>query len=175
MSRPIIKPTGSERTFSPDDIIVSKTDTKGIITYANKVFLDIAGYNEAEVMNQPHNVIRHPDMPRCVFNLLWDTIAQGKEIFAYVINLAKNGDHYWVYAHVTPTYDSNMNIVGYHSSRRVPRADVMPGIKELYTKLLDIENNHSGSPKDALNASMGAVSQILKDKGVSYDEFIHHL
>lgn len=175
MARPTIQPTGVERTFDPNEIIVSKTDTKGIITYANKTFLTIAGYTEQEVMGQPHNMIRHPDMPRCVFQLLWDTLEQGKEIFAYVINMAKNGDHYWVYAHVTPTFDESMNIVGYHSSRRVPKADVMPSIKDLYGKLLDIEKNHSGSPKDALAASMGTIGQLLKDNGVCYDEFIHNL
>jgi len=175
MARPLIKPTGVERTFHPDEVIVSKTDTKGIMTYTNKIFLDIAGYTEAEVIGQPHNMIRHPDMPRCIFELLWQTISQGKEIFAYVVNLAKNGDHYWVYAHVTPNYDINKNIIGYHSSRRVPNADILPAIKDLYAELLKIEKSHSGSPKDALAASMGHIENMLKEKGVSYDEFIHNL
>ena len=175
MARPLIAPTGIERTFSSDKIIVSKTDTNGIITYANKVFLNIAGYTEDEVLKQPHNIIRHPDMPRCIFELLWQTISQRKEIFAYVINQSKNGDHYWVYAHVTPNFDSDMNIVGYHSSRRVPRSDVLPAIKDLYSILLDIEKKHTDSPKNALAASMAAVLNLLKEKGVSYDEFIHNL
>ncbi len=68
------------------------------------MFLTIAGYTEREVLGQPHSMIRHPDMPRGVFALLWETIASGSEIFAYVVNLAKNGDHYWVFAHVTPTF-----------------------------------------------------------------------
>ncbi len=174
MARPKIQPTGVERTFHPDEIIVSKTDTKGILTYTNKIFLDIAGYTEEEVIGQPHNMIRHPDMPRCIFELLWQQISQGKEIFAYVMNLAKNGDHYWVYAHVTPNFDENMNITGYHSSRRVPRAEIMPMIKDLYADLLRIEKN-SSSPKEALAASMGHIENMLKEKGVSYDEFIHNL
>ena len=175
MARPTITPTGVERTFDPDTIIVSKTDTKGVITYANKVFLDIAGYTEEEVMGQPHNMIRHPGMPRCVFELLWQTVPQGKEIFAYVINMAKNGDHYWVLAHVTPIFDAQKNIAGYHSSRRVPRSDIIPAIEELYGTLLDIEKQHPGSPKEALAASMAAVGALLEEKGVSYDEFIHNL
>lgn len=174
MSRPLISPTGVERSFSPDEIIVSKTDTKGIITYANKIFLDIAGYTEDEVLGQPHNMIRHPDMPRCIFELLWQTIQKKKEIFAYVVNMAKNGDHYWVLAHVTPNLDANMNIIGYHSSRRVPRADVIPVIQSLYGDLLKIEQQGS-SPKNALANSMAAVENLLKEKGVSYDEFIHNL
>ena len=105
MSVSAIKPTGIERTFGEDEIIVSKTDLKGRITYANQVFLRIPGYTEKEVLGQPHNIIRHPDMPRCVFKLLWDTLEARREIFAYVINMACNGDHYWVFAHVTPTFE----------------------------------------------------------------------
>ena len=94
--------TGTERFFDDDKIIVSKTDLKGKLAYCNKLFLDIAGYTEKECLGQPHSMIRHPDMPRCVFALMWDAIQSGNEIFAYVINRAKNGDHYWVNAHVTP-------------------------------------------------------------------------
>jgi PAS domain-containing protein len=79
-----IRPTDVERTFREDQIIVSKTNTKGIITYANRTFLEVALYTEQEVLGQPHNMIRHPDMPRCVFKLLWDTLVTGNEIFAYV-------------------------------------------------------------------------------------------
>jgi PAS domain S-box-containing protein len=175
MARPKITPTGVERTFDPNQIIVSKTDTKGILTYGNKLFLDLAEYKEKEIIGQQHNIIRHPDMPRCVFELLWKSIAQKKEIFAYVVNMAKNGDHYWVLAHVTPIFDDMQNIIGYHSSRRVPRADIMPMIKGLYADLLDIEAQHAGSPKQALAASMRAVTDLLAKKGVSYDKFIHNL
>ena len=90
--------TGVERFFDDDEIIVSKTDLKGIITYGNSVFYRLAGYTEKELIGVNHNVIRHPDMPRAVFKLLWDTLAEGREIFAYVVNRAKNGDHYWVFA-----------------------------------------------------------------------------
>ena len=104
--RPSVRPTGIERFFEEDEIIVSKTDPKGVITYANRVFLRIAQYEEEEILGAAHNIIRHPDMPQCIFDLLWKTIASGQEIFAYVKNMAKNGDHYWVFAHVTPTFDS---------------------------------------------------------------------
>lgn len=86
--------TGKEVFFKPEEIIVSKTDLKGRITYANRVFLDISGFTEAELLGKPHSILRHPEMPRCVFKLLWDTIQNGSEIFAYVINRCKNGDHY---------------------------------------------------------------------------------
>lgn len=164
--------TGVERFFDDNDIIVSKTDLKGRITYANHVFLDVAGYTEKEVMGQPHSIIRHPDMPRCVFKLLWDTIQAGSEIFAYVINRAKNGDHYWVLAHVTPSYDGDGNIVGYHSNRRVPdRSVVTEHIVPLYAALLAEENKHTNR-KDGMHAGFAMVAGLLEEHGVPYDEFV---
>ena len=117
--------TGRERFFDDRDIIVSKTNLQGHITYANRVFLDIAGYREDEVLNQPHKILRHPDMPRCIFKLMWETIESGREVFAYVINRCKDGDHYWVYAHVTPSFDMSGKIIGYHSNRRVPQREIL--------------------------------------------------
>ncbi|SCA55669.1 Chemotaxis sensory transducer [Candidatus Terasakiella magnetica] len=164
--------TGEERTFGDDEIIVSKTDLKGRITYANKIFLDVAGYILPEVMGQPHSMIRHPDMPRCVFKLLWDTMAQKKELFAYVMNRCKNGDHYWVLAHVTPSFDVSGNIVGYHSNRRVPKRDTLDNIIiPLYAQLLQIEQSHQNR-KEGMEASTQHLMGILNEKGVAYDEFI---
>ncbi|MBK1663818.1 chemotaxis protein [Rhodospirillum rubrum] len=174
MSRPIVTPSGVERFFGEDQIIVSKTDLKGIITYANDVFLKVAGYKEGEILGKPHNIIRHPDMPACVFKLLWDRIPAGHEVFAYVINMAKNGDHYWVYAHITPTFSASGQVIGYHSSRRVPEARVLPGIKDLYAALLDEERRHA-SPKDGMAAAMVLVEDLLAKTGQTYDEFIHGL
>ena len=96
-------PSGRERTFARDELIVSKTDPKGRLVYVNDVFLEVSGFRESEIIGQPHSIIRHPEMPRAVFKLLWDVILGGKEIFAYVNNMAKNGDNYWVFAHVTPS------------------------------------------------------------------------
>ncbi len=164
--------TGVERTFEDDEIIVSKTDLKGHITYANNVFLRLAGMTEKEALGAPHSVIRNPNMPRAVFKLLWDTIQQGKEIFAYVVNRSKNGDHYWVLAHVTPSYDASGNVIGYHSNRRVPERRIIDEIiSPLYKALLDEENKHANA-KEGMNASFDMLVNILKEKGVGYDEFI---
>jgi len=171
---PTIRPTGHERTFAEDEIIVSKTDLKGRITYANEVFLRVADYTEEEILGKPHNIIRHPDMPRCVFKVLWDTIQAGNEIFAYVINLAKHGDHYWVFAHVTPTFNDKGEIIGYHSNRRVPNRSVMTTIKSLYQMLLAEERKHA-NPKDAMAASMPLLLKFLEDKGMTYEELIFAL
>ncbi len=165
---------GKEVFFDREDLIVSKTDLKGHLTYTNHTFLDIAGYSEAEVMGKPHNMIRNPNMPRAVFELLWTAIAKGDEIFAYVVNVAKNGDHYWVIAHVTPSLE-NGRIVGYHSTRRVPNPKTIKSVIEpLYDQLKSIEDK-SASRKDGINQSVAALMAILNDKGVSYDEFIANL
>jgi PAS domain S-box-containing protein len=120
MAKYDFKPTGKERTFGEDEVIVSKTDIKGKILYGNEVFLKISGYPESEIVGAPHSILRHPHMPRCVFKLLWNKIEAGDEIFAYVMNMANGGDHYWVFAHVTPSFDAEGKIVGYHSNRRKP-------------------------------------------------------
>lgn len=166
--------TGVEVFFDTNDIIVSKTDRRGVITYANEVFLKVAGYLESEVLGQPHSIIRHPDMPRCVFQLLWDTIQDGREIFAYVVNKAKNGDHYWVFAHVTPTFDERGQIIGYHSNRRVPESSAVQKIIPIYKALL-AEEQAVGPGKEAVAAGMGLMLKTLEQAGMTYDEFVHAL
>lgn len=167
--------TGKEVFFGDDEIIVSKTDLKGRLTYANNVFLRIAGYTEEEVLDQPHSMIRHPDMPRCIFKLLWDTIAGGGEIFAYVVNRTKNGDHYWVLAHVTPSRDAKGQIIGYHSNRRVPdRTIIEKTIIPLYRSLREEEARHANR-KDGMEAAFHVVEGLLAEKGTAYDEFVARL
>jgi len=163
--------TGIERSIGENEIIVSKTNLKGHIIYANDVFLRIADYTLEEVMEKPHSMIRHPDMPRCVFKLLWDSIQDGKEIFAYVVNRTKYGDHYWVFAHVTPSYDEEGNLAGYHSNRRKPRAEALEVIQGLYKTLREEEAKHTNS-KEGMNAGFNLLLEVLKEKGISYDELI---
>ncbi len=163
--------TDTERFFDDDEIIVSKTDLKGYITYANKVFLSIADFTEKEVLGQPHSLIRHPSMPRSIFKLLWETLEKKQEIFAYVKNRAKNGDHYWVIAHVTPSKDKEGNIVGYHSNRRVPaRKTLNETIIPLYNDLLSEENQDNR--KQGLENSYSKLTSLLASKDLEYDEFI---
>lgn len=171
MARSDIRPTGKECPFGEEELIVSKTNLKGHITYANDVFLRLSKYPAKDVIGAPHSLIRHPDMPRCVFKLLWDTIQAKKEIFAYVVNMASDGDHYWVFAHVTPTLDAQQNVVGFHSNRRKPDSGQVDKIKELYGTLRAEENRHD-SRKDGMLRGYEMLMTMLKDKGVGYDEFI---
>ena len=165
-----VRPSGHERTFGEDEIIVSKTDQRGVITYANQVFARIAGYTIPELLGAPHSIVRHPAMPRCVFKLLWDTIQAGREIFAYVLNMARNGDHYWVLAHVTPTFDGAGTIIGYHSTRRCPSRAAIARIEPVYTALLAEESRHA-SKQDAIAAATRLLTQTLATARMNYDEF----
>jgi len=155
-----------ELTFPDNEIIVSKTDTKGKITYGNNLFLKMAGYAEKELLGAPHNIIRHPDMPKIVFKLLWDTVQKGQEIYAYVINKSKNGDFYWVFANVTPSYDNKGNIIGYHSVRRKPSPNALEVIKPIYKQLIHAEKN------GGIASSGKLFNDLLAKNGGRYDKFI---
>jgi hypothetical protein len=113
-------------------------------------------------------------MPRAVFKFLWDTIEGGNEIFAYVINLAADGDHYWVFAHVTPSFGPDGSIVGYHSNRRVPDRRVIPIVSEIYAALKAEEDRHA-SRANGLAASTGLFGDLLREKGMPYDELVFAL
>lgn len=168
-----IAPTTREIVMQDGDFIVSKTDLKGRITYANRVFMRIAGYAERELLNVQHNIIRHPDMPRGVFRLLWNVIENGQECFAYVKNLAKNGDYYWVFANVTVDQDGNGNPIGYFSVRRKPNRAGIDAITPVYQEMLRIEQR--AGARDAPDASLNWLVDVLKSKGTTYEEFIHTL
>jgi PAS domain S-box-containing protein len=169
MSRPA--PTSRERTFSQDQIIVSKTDLKGRITYANDVFCSVGLYEEKELLGQPHSMVRHPDMPRAVFHLLWQRLAQGEEIFAYVKNMAKNGDYYWVLAHVTPTRNLRGEIESYHSNRRLPSRQAIQTIEPIYQRLRAEEERHADR-KQGMQSSIAILDTAFAQTRFGYDEFV---
>ena len=166
-----ISPTGKEKVLKEDTYIVSKTDTKGRITYANRIFMQISDYSEKELIGVQHNILRHPNMPRGAFQLMWDTVRSGNEFFAYVINLCKNGDHYWVFANVTPDYDESGNISGYFSVRRLPRQEAIAAVVPVYAQMLAAEQR-VGSKK-AIEASQALLMNTIKEAGHdSYETFI---
>ncbi|MCF6509218.1 PAS domain-containing protein [Blastococcus sp. MG754426] len=170
-SRAAVRPTGRERPFAADELIVSKTDLRGIITYANDVFLRVSDYGLDDVLGQPHNLIRHPEMPRAVFKLLWDTLGARQEVFAYINNLAADGGHYWVLAHVTPSYDASGTVVGYHSNRRRPARGAVQRVLPLYQRLLAEERRHPNA-RSAVAASSALLDEVLAEQGQGYEEFI---
>jgi len=154
------------REMKENDFIVSKTDTKGRLTYVNKIFMDMAEYTEEELLGKPHNIIRHPDMPKAVFKLLWDYVQRGEEIFAFVLNKTKKGNDYWVYANITPSFDEHKNIIGYYSVRRRPNPKAIEILKPVYKQMKDAERS------GGVDAGVKVLTDILKEKGVGYNEFI---
>lgn len=162
---------GAERLMAPNDLIVSKTNLKGHLTYVNDVFLDISDFTLDDVIGKPHSVVRNDAMPRAIFKLLWAQLEAGREVFAYVVNRTKGGDHYWVLAHVTPSVDGAGKAVGYHSNRRKPDARALEPIKALYAMLLTEEGRHANR-KEGLVASSALLQKFLNDKGMNYDEYV---
>ena len=163
-----ITPTTVERVMREDDFIVSMTDPKGRITYGNRIFIEFSGYSEQELLGTQHNIIRHPDMPRAVFKLLWDKISNKEECFAYVKNISKDGGFYWVFTNVTPTFDPAGNITGYFSVRRKPKLSGIEAVTPLYAAMLEAEQK--AGPANAIEASGKLLADVLKQKGLSYDE-----
>jgi PAS domain S-box-containing protein len=165
-----ITPTSVEKVMRDDDFIVSKTDLKGRITYGNRIFIEFSGYSEHELLGAQHNIIRHPDMPRAVFKLLWDTIQDKRECNAYVKNMAKDGSFYWVFANVTPSFDKDGNVIGYFSVRRKPKASAVKTVTDLYRGMLETEQR--AGARDAIAASTKILTNLLAEKGMSYDELV---
>lgn len=168
-----ITPRNNEVCLGDDEFIVSKTDRKGIITYTNRVFMQIAGFSESELLGTQHNIVRHPDMPRGVFKFLWQTLEQEDEFFGYVKNLCKDGSYYWVFANITPDYDANGNLAGYYSVRRKPSQLAINTLSPIYQEMLALEQ--SGSARDAADRSIVLLQSKLDDLGVSYFELVMSL
>ena len=173
-ARTSVRPTGIERTFGASEVIVTKTDTQGRITYANDVFLRVSAYEEHEMLGRPHSMIRHPDMPRGVFKLLWDTLRDRREIFAYVVNLASDGAHYWVFAHVTPSLNAAGEVIGYHSNRRVPDRAAIDTVAPIYRAKREVEAAHPRAT-EAAAAGLELLERQLSERGLTYDEFVWSL
>lgn len=164
-----IKPTQKEIVMRDNDFIVSKTDLKGRIIYANKIFVEFSGYTQTEILNKQHNIVRHPEMPRAVFNLLWETVKSGNEFNGYVKNMTKEGSYYWVFANVTPSYNNSNNIIGFYSVRRKPSQDALDVIIPIYKEMFLAEKN--AGTKNSIDASMLVLKDKLTMLGVEYDQF----
>ena len=172
VARPRITPTRVARPFDLHELFFSSTDLKGIIRSGNGVFVRVSGYSEAELIGEPHNIIRHPDMPRAVFQLLWDYLQSDRPIAAHVKNLAKDGGYYWVLATVVRIDD------GYLSVRLKPSAGLLPVVEEAYADLLRVEQrieSAGGTPKEAIAASTAELVERLPALGFAdYDAFMRH-
>lgn len=165
--RPTITPTRTEVKLGYDELIVSKTDVSGRITYANKVFMRICDFPEEALLGQPHNIIRHPDMPRGVFHGLWHTLKQGREFFGLVKNMTSHGDFYWVLANVRPDFVGR-ECVGYFSVRRCPARGLIAQIEPVYQKMLAFERQGG---TDIPQRSWQWLTDLLAGQGTDYERF----
>jgi len=167
MAKVKVTPTNKELVLKEEDFIVSKTDLKSKILYGNEIFIQMSGYSEEELLGKNHNILRHPDMPKCAFKVLYDHIQdKNQEWFGFVKNLRKDGGHYWVFANISPTYDSNGQKVGYYSVRRKPIEGFKAIIEPLYRQLKSIEDSQG------MNASLQAVENLLKEKNMTFNELM---
>jgi len=159
----------NERKLNQSDFIVSKTDLKGIITYANPTFLEISGYYTSELLGSNHNVVRHPDMPRALFAFVWNQLKAGKGLYAYVKNLTKDGSFYWTFAYITPDYNAKGDIIGYHSERRAPNPKAIMDITLLYDRVKQLEIQHD------VDAALEYLATTASLKAGSYEKYIFNL
>lgn len=159
-------PVDKEINLDPTKTIMSKTDTRGIIEYANEYFMEISGYEEFELMGQAHNIIRHPDMPKTIFKLMWDSIEKGQNIHAFVKNMAKDGRYYWVLTNFEIKKDVEGNVISYYARRKAAPRNAIYEIDRLYYILKSIENKQD--MQTALNYFIG----MLEEKNMTYNQFI---
>ena len=159
-------PTNNEIVLDPYKTIMSKTDSKGIIEYANDYFMEVSGYKEWELMGKAHNIVRHPDMPKLIFKMLWDNLKMGKGIYAIVKNLAKSGDYYWVIADFRLVEDKDGNTEAIYARRKAVPKKVKEKIIPIYNVLSELEKS------SGMVASEAYFIGKLEDAGMTYESFI---
>jgi len=160
-----ITPTDVEHEVRSVDIIVSKGDEKGDITYANPIFFKLSGYTAAELLEKPHSLIRHPDMPKIIFKYLWSNLKSGKDVKAFVKNLTKDGGFYWVFAHVRVATNPDGSFRNYVSTRKGMSVSARTVIETLYVELLTAEKS------SGMEASLPLLEAFLQSNGGSLATF----
>jgi PAS domain S-box-containing protein len=164
------EPSDREQTWDKKKTLLSKTDKRGTILYANEAFIEVSGYDEHKLVGQPHNIIRHPDMPKVIFKLMWENILEGKDFHGIVKNMAKNGRFYWVITEFKSIKNADKEIVGFFGTRKsVPESIIVKFIEPLYKKLVHIEKETS------VEASEAFLMGHLEERNKSYVEYVDNL
>lgn len=161
-----IIPVNTEVHWNKDLELVSKTDKAGTIRYANEAFVNVSGYEEYELVGQGHNIIRHPDMPKVIFKLLWSNLLKGKDFHAVVKNMAKNGRYYWVITRFEIFKNDKGEITGYMGRRKSVQPEVAERVEELYKKLVQIEE------ASGIEAAEDYLTGYLEDQKKTYEEYL---
>lgn len=160
-----------EENFGVDELFFSRTDTRGVIEAYNEIFVRVAGYSGNELQGAPHKIVRHSDMPKAVFWLLWNGLQQGVPVGAYVKNRTKEGKYYWVFAMASPVKDGHLSV------RMKPTSDLLPKVEALYADLLHAEQTEALSPEDsaarllAQLAELGFPTYAMFQSHAIYQEF----
>lgn len=165
--RPI--PIDEEIIIPKEEVLISVTDPKGIIIKANEVFAKVSGYSEEELVGSSHNVIRHPDMPKVMFKIIWEHIKDKENVMAVVKNLAKDGRYYWIVTDFITRVDANRNVIDYTAYRKPINNRVKKVVIPLYKVLCAIEEF------DGMEASEIFLNDYFKKIGMSYDELIEEI
>lgn len=165
-----MEPTSKAIYIDPKKMIISRTDLKGVIEYANSDFIDISGYSLKELLNAPHNIVRHPDMPAVIFKLMWKRLKGGQDIYAVVKNKTKDGNYYWV----TTKFDIIRNpvdnkITGYVAYRQAADPKLVSEISKFYDQLLFIEKSNG------IEDSEKYFISFLIHKKMTYEQYINHI
>lgn len=160
-----VTPTDVEYEVTKVDIIVSKGDEKGDITYANPIFFKLAGYTQAELLEKPHSLIRHPDMPKIIFKYLWNNLQSGNDVKAFVKNMTKDGGFYWVFAHVRVANNPDGSFRNYVSTRKGMSVGARAVIEPLYTELRSAEDT------GGMEASLPLLEAFLAQNGATLATF----
>ena len=158
-------PVDDEVEVQNVDIVVSKSDGKGAILYGNPIFVKLSGYSLGELLEKPHSILRHPDMPRIIFKFLWDNIQAGKDVIAFVKNLRKDGKYYWVIANVKVAKNPDGSFRNYVSTRRKMSENAKKVIIPLYEELLEAER------EGGMEMSQKVLEAWLSENGGSLDSF----
>ena len=160
-SSPRPLPTGKEIHFGHDELFFSRTDSKGIIEFGNEVFVRVSAYPRERLLRSPHNIVRHPEMPKAVFRLFWNSLLAGRPIAAYVNNLNARGEHYWVKAVAFPVRG------GFLSIRLRPSSRYFDVVRDLYQDLLRHERS------EGVDSALARLGELLREKGfTSYEAFM---
>jgi len=166
---PVPEPVDREIKIEPNKVLMSVTDTRGVIEFCNEDFVDISGYEEYELVGSGHNIVRHPDMPRVLFKVLWDRIQNKQNILAIVKNMAKTGRYYWVYTNFVIKEDSNGNIIGYKAYRKPAPRKAIETMIPIYKKLKAIEEESD------MDFAEKYLEEYLEELGETYDAFVEKL
>jgi len=162
----ITKVTGKVVGLGSHRALQSKTNCEGIITHASRSLADISGFTVEELIGQPHNILRHPDMPDTIYYLMWQEIQADKEFFGVVKNRCKNGDHYWVLTRVAPIMKGDEK-VGYTSARFTPRGELIPEWEELFEKMREIEGDRKSTDPARFQTAIEELNRFVKRHGYS--------